>query len=103
MKYYKFVEHEAADIEKVKAGKVPQAIQEAENGNYKPLKELYKNGMDVQNPVCKIGGWAFPFDHLLKKYWVKTRYYGIIEAYAPDKTSIYNSIGKYHVLKIVEV
>ena len=106
MTYYKFVKWEAADIEKVKAGEIPQAIKAAENGNYDPLKQLYKSGFSeetIKNPVYKCGGWAFPFRHLLRKYWIKTRYYGIIEGYAPNKTAIYDAIGKYHVLKIVEI
>lgn len=106
MQYYKFVKWEAADIEKVKAGSVPLAIEAADNGDYKPLKELYKNSFNeetIRHPVYECGGWAFPFGYLLKKYWIKTRYFGIIEGYAPNKTAIYDAIGKYHVLKIVEV
>lgn len=36
-------------------------------------------------------------------YWVKSRYYGIMELYAPNKSAIYAVLGKYQVLKIVEV
>lgn len=36
-------------------------------------------------------------------YWVKVRYYGIMELYAPNKSAIYSVLGKYHVLKIQEV
>lgn len=35
-------------------------------------------------------------------YWVKSRYYGIMELYAPNKSAIYAVLGRYHVLKIVE-
>lgn len=42
MKCHKFVSWEAADIEKVKSAQVPQALRAADNGDMKPLKELYK-------------------------------------------------------------
>lgn len=106
MQYYKFVKWETADINKVINGNIPKAIDAAENGDYQPLKELYKNSFNletVRNPVYKCGGWAFPFRHLLKKYWIKLRYYGIVEGYAPNKTAIYNAVGKYQVLKIIEI
>lgn len=35
--------------------------------------------------------------------WVQSRYYGIMELYAPNKSAIYAVFGRYHVLKIVEV
>lgn len=51
---------------------------------------------------CKIQytrkGAAF-----FRVYWVKVRYYGIMELYAPNKSAIYSVLGKYHVLKIQEV
>lgn len=34
---------------------------------------------------------------------LKSRYYGIMELYAPNKSAIYAVLGRYHVLKIVEV
>ena len=36
-------------------------------------------------------------------YWVNVRYYGIMELYAPNKSAIYDVLGRHHVLKIVEV
>jgi len=104
MKYYKFVSWDVADLEKVKTGKIPVAMQEWDNGNKKPLKELYSNGqIDVQNPVYKCGGWCFSLKEYCRRYWVKTRYYGIIECYSPNKTGIYANLGRYQVLQIVEV
>lgn len=57
----------------------------------------------LQNPVVKIGGWAFSLREFCRVYWVKVRYYGIMELYAPNKSAIYSVLGKYHVLKIQEV
>ena len=106
MQYYKFVKWEPENINKIITGDIPKAIDAAENGDYTLLNNLYKNRFSletIQNPVYKCGGWAFPFGHLLKKYWIKVRYYGIVEGYAPSKTAIRDAVGKYHVLKIVEV
>lgn len=106
MKYYHFTNFEPADISKVITGTIPTAIAAAEKGDYTALKDLYKSfrGMEfLTNPVYKCGGWAFPFDHLLKKFWIKTKHNGIIEGYAPNKTAIYNTMGKHNVIKIMEV
>ena len=93
MNYYKFVSWDAVELEKVKAGRVPLAIAAADRGDIEHL----------QNPVYKIGGWAFSLREYCRRYWVKTRYYGICEYYAPNKTAIYGIIGRYNVLEIVEV
>lgn len=52
---------------------------------------------------CLYGGWAFSLREFCRVYWVKSRYYGIMELYAPNKSAIYAVLGRYHVLKIVEV
>lgn len=107
MTYYKFVSWEAQDIEKAKMALVPQALTAADNGNMKPLKELYKKGTltieHITHPVYKIGGWAFSLREYCRRYWVKTRYYGICEYYAPNKTAIYNIIGRHNVIECLEV
>ena len=109
MRYYKFVSWNVPDVEQIKKEDVPQATEAAENGDYALLKEtLYAPGLihnpDIlTNPVYKKMGWAFPFSHLLKKYWIKCKYYGIIEGYAPNKTCIRNVLGKHNVLRIIEV
>lgn len=70
------------------------------------IKEYYRQSATIetlQNPVAKIGGWAFSLREFCRVYWVKSRYYGIMELYAPNKSAIYAVLGKYQVLKIVEV
>ena len=57
----------------------------------------------LKSRVVKIGGWAFSLREFCRVYWVKSRYYGIMELYAPNKSAIYAVLGRYHVLKIVEV
>lgn len=106
MKYYKFVNWDVPEVEKLKTARVPQALEAADNGNTKPLRELYGGTLSLehlQNPVYKLGGWAFSLREYCRRYWVKMRYYGICEYYAPNKTAIYNIVGRYNVLEIKEV
>lgn len=99
MTYYKFVKREAAPIEKVLTTKIPEALKEYDNGNKKPFKDLQ---IATTDPYYKIGGWCFPLAPYLRKYWVKTKYFGILEYYAVNKTAIRNEL-KSHYIKAVEV
>lgn len=99
MTYYKFVSWEPAPIENVLTARIPAALQEYDNGNKKPFQALQ---IATTDPYVKIGGWCFPLAPYLKKYWVKTKYYGILEYYAVNKTAIRKEL-KSHCIKIVEV
>lgn len=99
MKYYKFVSWEPWPLEKVLNGEIPRALSEYDNGNKKPFNNLM---IATTDPVYKTGGWCFPLAGYLKKYWVKTKYYGILEYYAVNKTAIRKEL-KSSVIKIVEV
>lgn len=99
MQYYKFVNWEARPIEEVLKGRMPQAMLAYDNGNKQPLKDLH---IVTQEAVYKLGGWAFRYAEYLRKFWVKTRYYGIIEVYAMNKTDIRKEYGR-EVIKIIEV
>lgn len=108
MNAYKFVSWDVPALEVVKNSVVPMALEKAENGDSAPFKSLYgKTGIlsieHLQNPVYKLSGWAFPFKHLCRRYWVKTRYYGVIEVYAPNKSCIYAVLGRYSVIECLEV
>lgn len=106
MKYYHFTNWEPANIENVLQGKWPQAMQEYDSGNKTPLLDLFHNTSDLEllrNGYFRIGGWQFSIKEYCKTFWVKTRYYGIIQVFAPDKTTIRNALGSYHTIKIVEV
>ena len=99
MTYYKFVKWDAAPIENVLSGTIPRALQEYDNGNIKPFNDLE---IATTEPYYKIGGWCFPLAPYLRKFWVKTKYYGILEYYAVNKTAIRKEL-KTHVIKIVEI
>lgn len=99
MQYYKFVKWEAADIDKVLQGRIPQAMLAYDNGDKQPLKDLH---IVTQETAYKVGGWAFRYAEYLRKFWVKTKYYGILEIYALNKTDIRKEYGK-EIIKIMEV
>ena len=106
MKYFKFVNWEAANIDNVLTGRLPQAMLAYDNGDKKPLIEYFRMGGHadlMKNGYFRIGGWQFSIKEYCKKYWVKVKYYGIIEVYSPDKTSIRNTYGKHNVFQIIEV
>lgn len=99
MQYYKFTEWEPVPIERALSTKIPQALQEYDNGNKKPFNDLQ---IATTNPYYKIGGWCFPLSSYLRKYWVKTKYFGILEYYALNKTAIRKEL-KSGYIKAMEV
>lgn len=106
MKYWQFVNWEPAPIESALKSRVAVAIAAYESGDKNAIKEYYRQSATIEtlrNPVVKIGGWAFSLREFCRAYWVKSRYYGIMWLYAPNKSAIYAVLGRYHVLKIVEV
>lgn len=98
MTHYKFVDWDIQPFENVLENSLPKALLAADNGNIKPLKELH---IATQNPIYKCAGWAIPFREYLKRYWVKTRYYGIIEMFALCKTDIRKEL-KNNVIEVLE-
>lgn len=99
MKYYKFVKWEARPLEEVLKADLPQALMQFDKGNKRPLKDMH---IATQEPYFKLGGWAFPYREYLKRFWVKTKYYGILEYFALNKTDIRKDL-KSAVLEIVEL
>lgn len=99
MQYWKFVKWDAIPIENALKHRTVKAMQEYDNGNTKPLYDLE---IATTDPYIKIGGWCFSLVPYLKKYWVKTKYYGIQEYFAVNKTVIRKEL-KSGVIKIVEV
>lgn len=99
MTHYKFVSWDVPPVESVLSNKIPAALAAWDQGNKEPLKALH---IATQDPVYKCSGWAFPYAEYMRRFWVKTKYYGIIELYALNKTDIRREL-KSNVLKIVEV
>lgn len=106
MKYWQFVKWEPIPLENALQSRVAVACSAYDTGDKNAIKEYYRQSATLetlQTSIVKIGGWAFSLQEYCRCYWVKTRYYGIMELYAPNKTVIYSILGKYHVLKIQEV
>ena len=106
MTYFKFVSWEPKKIEDVLTARLPQAMAEYDKGNKRPLIEYFHNNENqelLQTGAFKIGGWKFLTREYCKRFWVKVKYYGIIQVFAPDRTSIRAAYGKHNVIEIVEV
>lgn len=99
MQYYKFVKWEPAPIENVLKGRIPVALAEYDGGNRKPFNDMQ---IATTEPYYKSGGWCFSLRPYLRRFWVKTKYYGILEYYAVNKTAIRKEL-KSNVIEIVEI
>lgn len=99
MKYWCFVNWEPANIAVVMANSIPAALDAYDSGNKKPFLDMK---IATTEPFYKCGGWCFDLRPYLKRYWVKTKYYGIQEYYAVNKTAIRNELKSY-CMEIVEV
>lgn len=99
MTHYKFVSWNVPAFETILTGRIPAALLAADNGNLQPLKDLH---IVTQTPVYKCSGWCIPFAEYMRRFWVKTKYYGIIEMYALNKTDIRKEL-KSNVIEIMEV
>jgi hypothetical protein len=99
MQYYKFVKWDAVPIENALKSKIPAALVEYDKGNKKPFNEMQIATCD---PYYKYGGWCFPLRPYLRRFWVKTKYHGILEYYAVNKTAIRKDL-KSNLIEIVEV
>lgn len=103
---YPFVEN-PVDINTLKDSNIMIAINEAEKRNLKPLKQMYHKGYvfgaeHLIKGYYKLMGWFFDLSPYCKTYLVKEKYYGWQEYKAPNKTCLYNIIGKHNVLEIIE-
>jgi len=100
MKYYKFVKWDVPEAEKALQGKLPQALRAWDNGDKEPLKSLH---IATQSPFYKSMGWCVPYAEYMRRFWVKTKYYGIIEMYALNKTDIRKELKSHNIIEIKEV
>lgn len=100
-----FVEN-PCDYDKVMDSKIGHAVLEAEKGNLKPLKEMYisfafNDDLLIQGSY-KLLGWFFDLAPYCKKYLVNIKHIGWKEYKTPNKTCLYNIIGRHNVLEIIE-
>lgn len=99
MNYFHFTNFDPAPIDQVLTAPLPAALAAYDAGDKQPLNDMQ---IATTDPFRRIGGWCFDLRPYLKKYWVKTKYYGILEYYAVNKTAIRKELKSY-ALKIVEI
>lgn len=99
MTYWKFVDWDVPPVEEVMEGQIPKALREYERGNKKPFQDLI---VPTTDPYYKSFGWCFDLRPYLRRYWVKTKYYGILEYWAVNKTAIRKEL-KSNCIEILEV
>ena len=113
---YPFVEKPASmeAIEGSAAVRLLRAL-ERENGNVKKLTEDEKELIETvfgelghpntyTQGIAKILGYIVDFRPFLKSYWVKTKYYGIREIKAFNKTYIRKlATTPSEIIKIIEI
>ena len=103
---YAFTEN--ADINDIKESAAYKALKEAEAGDLKPLKSMYTSGYvfgseHLKNGSYRLMGWVFDFTPYCKRYLVNVKYYGWQEYKTPNKTCLYNLIGRHNVIEILEI
>lgn len=105
MSIYCFVKHEPKPFEDLANDAFNLLHQKLEAGQEPTRQEKDKLVFDTYECLYKRGGWAFDFREFLNIFWVETKYYGIMEVYAWDKTAVRNHMAGNGnpIIKIVEV
>lgn len=103
---YKFVSWDTISKEDAMKANAAIAMQKADHGDKNAVRDYYYSHADntelLRTSVVKCMGWAYSFREYCNRYFVKTRYYGIQECYAPNKTCIRKAYG-HEVIEIVQV
>src|SRR5687768_9240081 len=100
---YKFVKYDIPLLENYKNTQMYILHDKCENGFELSREEKNKLVFTSQSWDYKLHGWAYDFREFLKVFWVETEYYGIVKAYAIDKTAIRASKKLDNIIKIVEI
>ena len=100
---YPFVES-PVNFKQVQLHPVYMYGEQAEKGEPEKLYDyLYKHIDYLREAKVRTGGWIIDLRPYLKCFWVKTRWNGIIELWAPYKKHIRKFCGYHNVIKIVEI
>jgi len=111
---YPFVE-KPAPIEEIKGSNAYHLHEVLKEKSFKELSKEERKLIEITfnelwNPdtykhgVYKLRGYKISFKEHLKRYFVKTKYYGIMEIFAFNKTLIRKcATTPSHILEIVEV
>lgn len=103
---YPFVDN-PIELEKIEGSSIMIAYREAEKGNLKPLKAMYSGGYifgheHLIRGAYRLQGWYFNLSKFCKTYLVKDKYGYWCEYQTPNKTCLYNMIGRHNVAEIIE-
>ena len=107
MNAFKFVKWDVEPLESLKNSQIYKAIENAEKGNLKELKDMYYSpcafGIEyLLKGYYKLQGWQFDVSEYCKEYLVKEKYRNsFIKYLAPNKTCLYNALGGRH--KVEEI
>ena len=101
MRAYKFVKWDVDPLESLKDSEIYKAIESAEKGDLKPLKDMYKylcfGSEYLIYGSYRLQGWAFSVAEFCKTYLVREKYENTFrKLLAPNKTCLYNILGGRH-------
>jgi len=105
---YKFVKWDVQPVEDQKDTNHYKLLEKLNNGETLTRQEKDSLSLYEYCGCIHVGGWCFNFRPYLKTFWIKTKYDGIIETYAFDKTNVRalfkkNYMSQSQIIKIVEV
>lgn len=102
---YKFVRHDIEPLEKYKAGYRYILHEKLVNGEEITREDKNYLVFPSSEPTSKLMGYAYDYREFLRKFWVKTEFYGILEVWAWDKTAIRKSdkVKPCKIMQIVEI
>lgn len=103
---YKFVSHEISPLDVYKDTHMYQLHEKLKSGDEPTREEKNRNLVfGSENPVYKYMGYVYDYRPFLKKFWIETRYYGIMTIWAWDKTAIRKNetTKSLQISKIVEI
>lgn len=110
MNVFKFVNWDVHPLEDLKDTKIYKALESAEKGDLKPLKDMYYSpcafGIEyLLKGYYRLQGWQFDVSEYCKEYLVREKYNTTFSKYlAPNKTCLYNALGgRHYVMEIYEI
>ncbi len=103
MTAYKFVKWDVPALKDLAESRIYKAIEAAEAGNLKPLKQMYTLcgfGVDsLLKGYYKLQGWYFDISKYCKTFLVRFKNDSSFYQYmAPNKTCLYSALGGRHLL-----
>jgi hypothetical protein len=99
----KFVTWDVAPLETYANTDYYKMHSKLEAGEKPTREEKNRLVFSQESPVWRYMGYMYDFRGFLNKFWVETKYYGIMTFWAWDKTAIRKHSSHLQIIKIVEV